>query len=146
MANISDNTIALSVSKGSPYLEGIAAVNIYPGMLLTRDATGNFIPHNVQEGAAQAIFATEDIYMGGDIGDVYAAGSRVHARYCRPGDVVLALVGLGITVTAYTFCDSSATAGGVQTVGTAQPGGIVGVALETVTTTTAMLPIKLEIF
>ena len=67
MANIDNNTVQLKVSETSPYFEGNATSSFSPGELCQL----NFIVtpfqyehHNDDGGAAEKLFAVENIYSG----------------------------------------------------------------------------------
>ena len=96
-----NNTIQISVSEFSPYVEGICYTggDILPGYLLRFAPVvigSNFDEyydrHSISEGPAQKLFAIENPYHGDDISATYVEGDRMRIRNCRGGDRILAWV------------------------------------------------------
>lgn len=100
---IQNNTIQLSVSECSPYVEGIwdGTASAGPGTLvylydtLDENDTGLewYRPHGMASGAALSTFLTENVYSGGNIYTLYAPDDKVMIRHFRSGDRILAFVG-----------------------------------------------------
>lgn len=116
MANTDNNTVQLDISAESKYLEGLIEsvpappVSCYPGalMLVTGTDPMTVIPHDQVDFPQDSIFAVEDIYRGSDINTSYALNERVYMRQCRRGDLVLAWLVAGETISVGDRLSSSA--------------------------------------
>ncbi len=109
------NTIKLK--KYSDVIEEfVAADEIKPGMLVTLNADGKVIPHNLDGGNAIPMFALEDELQGKTIDDAYAADDPVQVWIAGRGDIVNAIAGDNITAGAFLV---SAGKGKLKPVGTA---------------------------
>jgi hypothetical protein len=100
MANTDNNTIGISISSTSPYIEGIVngAEPVMPGEILQLQPDGTYAAAPIADTPSQRNFATENVYSGGTIDDVYLQNSRIMIRSCRGGDIVLAWLAPGQTV------------------------------------------------
>lgn len=137
MANTDNNTIQLSISSQTPLIEGTTTTDILPGMLLEQTSgwpTNNLQPYKFgYKQRCVPLFAVEDLYDGRDINATYLVGSRVYARHCRGGDVVLAWLASGEVAEIGSFLASGTN--GTLVVGLnefIEPAALVGVALEAV--------------
>lgn len=75
--------------------EGRAAGAILPGNLITLDANGALIRHNLSGGWAEKAIALEDALQGNGITVAYASGDLVSYVIPKPGDVVFVLLNGG---------------------------------------------------
>ena len=144
MANTDNNTIMLQVKGNEVRTEKYVATAIMPGMLLKLSSTDRYNPHNIADGAAQKIFGTENIYMGGTIDDEYAIDSRVFAWHPRSGDIVLAWLAAGVSCSVGNFLSSNGD-GTLNLIAAPVPGSIVGIALENITGGGSNARIRVEI-
>jgi len=111
------NTIKLK--KYSDVIEEfVAADEIKPGMLVTLNADGKVIPHNLDGGNAIPMFALEDELQGKTIDDAYAADDPVQVWIAGRGDIVYALANSGVTINVGDFLVSAGN-GKLKPVGTA---------------------------
>ncbi len=100
------NTIKLK--KYSDVIEEfVAAGEIKPGMLVTLNADGKVIPHNLDGGNAIPMFALEDELQGKTIEDEYAIGDPVQVWVAGRGDIVYALANSGVTINVGNFLVSA---------------------------------------
>jgi len=100
------NTIKLK--KYSDVIEEfVAGVAIIPGMLVTLNADGKVIPHNLDGGNAIPMFALEDELQGKTIEDEYAIGNPVQVWVAGRGDIVYALANSGVTINVGDFLVSA---------------------------------------
>lgn len=135
----------MKVSLYSPLIERLAADTIMPGSLLFLEPSGSVGLFPDDEGACQKIFAIENVYKGGSIDTPYSSGQKLFYRHCRPGDVVLAWLAPVQAADEGTFLTSSSGGTVRVTTGFPQVGGVVGVALEAVSTSGFIKRIKIEI-
>ena len=137
MANTDNNTIQLHISKSSPLVEGYfenAIPTCLPGRLMKRIGEKEFRMFDLVEEPAQKLFAIENIYTGGDIDDPYNPGDYIFIRNARAGDIVLAWLDAEEAVIIGDDLSSSAEGTLQKWTGTGQPGSVIGVALEAITT------------
>jgi len=100
------NTIKLK--KYSDVIEEfVAGVAITPGMLVTLNADGKVIPHNLDGGNAIPMFALEDELQGKTIDVAYEAGAPVQVWVAGRGDIVYALANSGVTINVGDFLVSA---------------------------------------
>lgn len=100
------NTIKLK--KYSDVIEEfVAASVIKPGALVTLNADGKVIPHNLDGGNAIPMFALEDELQGKTIEDEYATGDPVQVWVAGRGDIVYALANSGATINVGDFLVSA---------------------------------------
>jgi len=133
MANTDNNTIGITISSTSPYIEGIVngADTIMPGEILQLMSDGTYAAPTVVDTPTQRNFATENVYSGGTIDDVYLQNSRIMIRSCRGGDIVLAWLAPAETAPIGAFLAAEAATGSLV-VRTTEPFPI-AVAMEAVT-------------
>lgn len=111
----SRNKIALSPSTAPMVvIEAPASGAITPGHLLERTTTSLKV-HATSGGAAQRIFALENIPNSGTVDDAYANADTVRAGIFREGDHVYALVAIGTAAIALNAALESAGDGTVKT-------------------------------
>ena len=93
-SSLINNTIALSVSPSSAFIESFAGFQLYPGMLITFGPSGSdkYWPSSEVGDEYSPTFAVENPYEGKTIYDPYEAESRVMIRLGRTGDVFLTKV------------------------------------------------------
>ena len=145
MAYADNNTIALSVSKSSPYIEGIIGdITVYPGNMVRLKSTGTGGYGLANEINLPTIIATENIYAGGTIADEYT-GELIYMRHLRPGDVVLAWLATSQTVVIGTLLTFSLGESGYLAERTLADEKLVATALEPVTTVGSAARIKVSI-
>ncbi len=87
-------------SKG-PYIHEEYKANsalIYPGFLLLLDSNGEVIPHNVEGGVAEALFAAEDALQGITVTTIYADDSAVTCILPGKGSEVNAVIEAGQSI------------------------------------------------
>lgn len=90
----------------------VASAVVTPGMLLLRTSATQFRPHNVAAGMAQAYFAVERDWTGGDITTNYAVGDTISYAACDGGDAVYALVAANAgAIVAGDFLESDGAGG-----------------------------------
>ena len=101
--SLENNTILLSVSASSPYIEGYQAASIpslQSGMFTRIDILGTY--RWLDDGTSNVGYSTiviyENIYEGKTIHGTFAAGEKLMMRYLRPGDVVLTKISDATTV------------------------------------------------
>jgi hypothetical protein len=89
------NSILVEPADGQRRIREAAAgeAGILPGMLLQRDAGGNYIAHNAIASNAQKLFALSNLADARGIADVYPIGDRVRGLYAQPGDLINAALG-----------------------------------------------------
>jgi hypothetical protein len=148
MADLSNNTVQVAVSKKSKFLEPIAFDEIYPGMLLAWIGEDLVRKHNVSSGVLEAIFATENVYHGKTIFDPYPAGYRVMARLCRHGDEFIAWAAAGSSV---NYADHLVSNGDGTLISIVDPltvteSAIVGVAAESLGPVGSATRLKINIY
>lgn len=132
-----NNTVQLSISEESPYIEGIAGEDtIAPGHLMKLNADGTYVRHNDADGAAEPLFAVENIYKGEGpefLVYPYNTGDRVLMRLCRPGDILLAFLEALQSVTPTDYLVSNGN-GNLIPPTAPEPGSIIGSPVESVST------------
>ena len=89
--SIVNNTITLTVSKTSPYMEGLAGVDLYPGMLVKLGSEAQYRPP-VADWYTMPLFVVENPYEGKSITSVYEQDENVMMRVGRSGDVFLSKI------------------------------------------------------
>ena len=146
--NSSNELSTVTVRGTGVRIEAIASGTISPGHLLKRTsaAADTVAVHGVAGGKAQRMFAVENDLLGKGMSTDYTDGQRVQANIFQAGDVVNALV--KSSVTKGDFLESAGD-GALQTYGSDSVIGddavIVGVALESVTVSSAAKRCKVEI-
>lgn len=133
--------------RGDPLsIEGAAAAGsaIKPGMLVEQITAGTYRAHASAAGNAAPIFAREADYTGGGIDDVYDVGENVVMWYCKPGDMIYALLKAGQNVAIGTFLESAGD-GSLRDVATA--GVVVAKAAEAVNNNPGSggLPVRIKV-
>lgn len=124
MAKTASSRILLS---GEPDVyESVGSGVIKPGHLLKIQNNGKVAVHGTAAGAAQALFAKEQDYLGKTIADAYADGDQITYYAARSGDKVQAWLKTGVNAAIGAFLESDG-AGGLQLVSAGFP---VAVALE----------------
>lgn len=132
--------------------EAIAATGstIIPGDLVERSAADEVQEHSTSDGTAAKLFAVERVWQESDAGtaqidDAYAADDTVIFMALPSGAQVYARLAASSTIAAGDYL-SSAGDGTLQALGgTPANKAVVAQALEAVTTTTAILRIRVEV-
>ena len=95
--------------KGDPIRKEFTATaaTISPGSLVERASATTVKKHATSGGNAVAMFALEDDLQGKEIGDAYAASSKVQCGIFRPGDEVLAILANGTRYSVGDFLESN---------------------------------------
>jgi len=141
-----NNTVKLAFN-GMPgvEIEGIASVAITPGMLLTKDASGEYLPHDTNAAYNLPWIAVEAPYSNKTLDTQYAIGDRVYLVAAKPGDVMYMFLSLGENAAIGDILTSSGD--GNLEVGTPpfMGGSVVGITLEACDATAAITRIKVEI-
>ena len=92
----------------TPHTEAVCAEGpIKPGMLVSVDSAGRFVPHPTAAGRVAARFARENSIVGKGIDDNYVQGDTVLAWHTRPGDWVYALLEEGSNVANGAILESN---------------------------------------
>lgn len=146
---MANNTVKLAVY-GRPCVElegalaaAVPADTVLPGFLMERIDNGSGVavyrPHSVAEGAAAKLFAVENFYFGKGVTDYYKPSAtptdiKVYMIYARPGDVVWCMLSASQTITVGTYLYSSGTGRVRAAAGVPVAGGLIGSALDAVTT------------
>lgn len=140
------------IDDGSIQKEALAdGSGIYPGYLLQHSSTaGDVQVHGTANGNAQRMFAIEDDLQGVEIGTAYTDNTRVLYKVFQRGNEVYAMLAASQSI---AIGDLLVSAGdGTLQEDTASSAGvveyaesIVGVALEAVTTTSAVARCRIEI-
>jgi len=130
--------------------EYVANAAITPGHLVQLMSTGKVRVHANAGQNAQRMFAVEDDIQGNEIGTAYSSGNIVLCRIFQRGDEVYAILTTSQTIAINDMLDS--TGDGTLKKHTADSAGvveypeaIVAIALEAVTTTSAVARIRVEI-
>lgn len=84
-----------------------ALTAIVPGMLVQLNAAGEMIPHATAAGTASALFALNNMPVGGTIDDAYAPGTRGLMGAFQPGQEVYAWLADGSSVNPSTPLESA---------------------------------------
>jgi hypothetical protein len=134
------NSILVEPAEGQRRIREAQAgeADILPGMLLERDANGEYVSHVGAGLNAQKLFALENLADAKGIEDTYADNDRVRAVYAQPGDLInAALAASAAAIIIGSYLESSgdgflriATADAATD--TAQRVGLVAVATEAV--------------
>lgn len=85
-----DTVTSIEVAINGRFLEGVAASEIYPGMLVKHSLTSEFDPIFVLPDVSESILpliAIENCSSGKNITVPYTIGNIVYVRHCLPGDV-----------------------------------------------------------
>ena len=148
MADLSNNTVQLVISKQSKYLEAIAFDEIAPGMLLRWVGVDTVRKHDQDEGTIEPLFAVENPYWGKEISDNYYPGERVMIRECRHGDEIITWAHPNHT---FIYGDHliSAGSGALKSVAdplTVSEYSVVGVCLETLGLITEFQRITIHVY
>lgn len=142
-------TVAV-IADGAIQKEAVGSGTITPGMLIEKLSDGTVRPHGSAGCDAQRMFAVENDLEGDEIGDDYSDGERILYKVFQRGNEVYALLATSQTVSigdwlesdgnGYLRKHSSDSAGVVE-----YPEGLVGVAQESVVTTSSVARILVEI-
>jgi hypothetical protein len=140
MASALPHTINL---KGRPQRrEAAAAGAITPGHYITYNSSGQFVAGGTTLLAHPRIFAAENELLGNGVDVAYAAGDRVLAWHCGPGDEVWGLLAAAATAVVIGS-DLEFKADG--TVGLRTTGVLIGVALNAVDNSAGGSPARVKI-
>jgi hypothetical protein len=122
--------------------EAVAGGAITPGMLVERNAQGEYVVHADADGEAQPTFAKEYDLTGRGIDDAYAEGDQVIAETLPQGAYVYAHLAASQTIAVGDELTSNGN-GSVKEAGNTS--FRVGRALEAVTTTGSPGRVKMEV-
>lgn len=111
--------------------ESTASGAITPGQLVEQNAATTYRRHATGDGVAATIFAVEDDLQGKEIGEDYAAGSKVFFKNFRRGDKVFAMLENGADASINSFLVSNGN-GNLKVEGTPVGKAIVARALEAI--------------
>ena len=89
------NTIMLKCYSDNIEQADAGEAGIYPGHLLSRNTSGEFILHAGASTKGEVMFAIEDDLEGEGITDVYTSGTPVRAIHAYSGDEINALIKSG---------------------------------------------------
>ena len=91
--SLANNTITVTVSKESPYVEAFGSEDLYPGMMVDLASTNEYrvAPTGVTLWTFP-MFVVENPYWGKSITSVYLTGERLMLRVPRRGDIILTKV------------------------------------------------------
>lgn len=147
---MANNTIQVSVSSSSKFLEGIVntGVTIAPGELVNLTSAGtytNVFASAVWDYTATPIVAIENLEYGKDIDDTYLAGERLYMRYLRPGDVGWLWLTTSSTASIGSFLVPDTTGELSVKADLTTSEYFFGISLEAVTTTATRARIKVRI-
>lgn len=132
--------------------EYVAGGTITPGMLIKLGSAGTVTAHNDASGNAQKLFALEDELQGKEISQNYSSADQVLCGVFGRGDEVNAILATSQTIVIGDLLESAGN--GYLQKHSPDPEesearkvqeGIVAMALEAVTTTTAVSRIRAEI-
>jgi hypothetical protein len=145
------NTVILK-KNSTVRMERVAGGTITPGHLVKLNSSNQFVVHATAGGTAAKIFAVEDELQGKLITDTYLATARVQADVVQPGDEVYAILTTSQTVIIGDYLESAgdgtlakAQAQASVSDGESYPNRIIAMALEAVTTTSAVSRIIVQI-
>ena len=147
MAYADNNIISLSVSEGSPYIEGFVSglVGIQPGYIVELQDDGTYqVPATDPGDPVDRLFAVENQYgwlLG--IEGTYTTGTRMFMRHCRAGDIILAFIVSLTDVSIGDFLTYSGANGRLDIAGAGDD--VLGVSLESFIGGSGEQRIKIEV-
>lgn len=87
--------------------DAAAAAAITPGMLVTLNGSGLYIPHGTAAAVCARDFAMERDEMGKDMDTAYAIGDKVKVAHLCQGERVNSLIATGQNITVGAFLESA---------------------------------------